>query len=194
MLGRCSSTLALPLALVLLGGCESFGRGAAEAVMQATSKPGEDTRMCDVEGRPFGGIEPHLRSRIALAPFSEGVGQRPEVKVLYVHGIGTHEPGHGTALMTNLANALALDVRSPRPKRIVISAPAFKDKPLGELRVTRLTDARRQRDMLFYRTHPGLPSPNPTRTSWPSTRTPYYQLRRATLESIDAHLRQRHRP
>src|SRR3954469_22501168 len=130
MARRGFSALATLLIAAGVAGCESFGRGAADAVMQATNAPGEDTRLCDVEGRPFGGIAPYLKKQDALQPFGEGVGLRPEIKVLYVHGIGTHEPGHGTALMTNLANALSLDVRSPRPKRIVISAPAFKDKPL----------------------------------------------------------------
>src|SRR5262245_17272741 len=108
MPGRISSMLVALVAAATMAGCESFGRGAAQAVMEATNAPGEDTRLCDVEGRPFGGIEPYLKKQDSLPPFGEGVGQRPEVKVLYVHGIGTHEPGHGTALMTNLANALGL--------------------------------------------------------------------------------------
>ena len=70
--------------------------------------------------------------------------------MLYVHGIGTHAPGHGTALRQNLATSLGLDVRAPRPKRIVIAHPQFPDQNLGEINVSRLTDGRRQRDLLFY--------------------------------------------
>ncbi len=167
-------------ATFFLAGCESFGRGAAEAVLQASNKPGEDTRLCDVEGRPFGGIEPYLAKQKSLPPFGEGVGQRPEVKVLYVHGIGTHEPGHGTALMTNLANALSLNVRSPRPKRIVLAAPQFPNKTLGELRITRLTDEHRQQDMLFFElTWSSITQPDKDILAF--DKDPIYELRRATL-------------
>ena len=177
---RSFSVLAAVLATAMVAGCESFGRGATEAVMEATNKPGEDTRLCDVEGRPFDGIEPYLKKQDSLPPFGEGVGRRPEVKVLYVHGIGTHEPGHGTALMTNLANSLALDVRSPRPKRIVLAHPKFTGKPLGEIRVTRLTDQRRQRDMLFYELT-WSPITQPDKDILAFDKDPIYELRRATL-------------
>ena len=70
--------------------------------------------------------------------------------MLYVHGIGTHAPGHGTALRQNLAKSLGLDIRAPRPKRIVIASPSFPNQNLGEINVTRLTDAQHKRDLLFY--------------------------------------------
>jgi hypothetical protein len=141
---------ALPL-LLLLAGCQSFARGVTEAVLEGTQGPAEDTRNCEIEGRPFPGIEPYLEAQDKLPPFTEGgVDDRPEVKVLYVHGIGTHDPGHGTALRQNLANALGLDARAPRPKRIVIAHPQFPNQDLGEINVTRLTDEGRRRDLLFY--------------------------------------------
>ena len=46
--------------LALLAACESFGRGVTQAVLEGTSATGEDTRNCEVEGRPFPGIEPYL--------------------------------------------------------------------------------------------------------------------------------------
>ncbi len=136
--------------LAVLAGCESFGRGVTQAVLQGSGTPSEDTRNCEVEGRPFPGIEPFLAAQDQLPPFTESVGDRPEVKVLYVHGIGTHAPGHGTALRNNLATALGLDTRAPRPKRIVIEHPEFPGQDLGELNITRLTDIDRRRDLLFY--------------------------------------------
>ena len=136
--------------LATLAGCESFGRGVTQAVLQGTNTTSEDTRSCEVEGRPFPGIEPFLAAQDNLPPFGESVGDRPEVKVLYVHGIGTHAPGHGTALRQNLATSLGLDTRAPRPKRIVIEHPQFPGQDLGELNITRLTDADRRRDLLFY--------------------------------------------
>jgi hypothetical protein len=121
-----------------------------QAVMEGTQGEAEDTRNCEIEGRPFPGIEPYLQAQDKLPPFGAGVGQRPEVKVLYVHGIGTHNPGHGTALRQNLANSLGLDIRAPRPKRIVVAHPDFPGQDLGEIDVTRLTDEGRRRDLLFY--------------------------------------------
>jgi hypothetical protein len=146
---RTSAAAAL-LSLVPLAGCESFGRGVTQAVLEGTQGGGEDTRDCEVEGRPFTGVEPYLQKQDKLPPFGEGVGDRPEVKVLYVHGIGTHAPGHGTALRQNLATSLGLDIRAPRPKRIVIAHPEFPNWNLGEINVSRLTDGRHQRDLLFY--------------------------------------------
>jgi hypothetical protein len=168
------------LLAVGLAGCESFGRGVATAMMESTSQPAQDTRLCKVEGRPFGGVEPYLAKQDQLPPFGEGVGDRPEVKVIYVHGIGTHEPGHGTALMLNIANSLKLDVRSPRPKRIVPTTPAFAGKPLGEIRVTRLTDERRQRDLIFYELTWSAIT-NADKAILAFDRDPLYQLQRATL-------------
>lgn len=146
---RSAPTAAL-LTVLLLAGCESFGRGVTQAVLERTQGSGTDTRNCEVEGRPFQGIAPYLQAQDQLPPFTEGSADRPEVKVLYVHGIGTHAPGHGTALRQNLATSLALDARAPRPKRIVIAHPDFAGQDLGEINVTRLTDASRRRDLLFY--------------------------------------------
>lgn len=147
--GRATAVLAL-FAVLGLAGCESFGRGVTQAVLERSSEPGEDTRACEVEGRPFAGIEPFLVAQDALPPFEEGGTGRPEVKVLYVHGIGTHKPGHGTALRQNLATSLGLEIRAPRPKRIVIAHPDFPGQDLGEINVTRLADNARRRDLLFY--------------------------------------------
>ena len=137
-------------ALALLAGCESLGRGVTQGLVQSLQGESEDTRNCEVEGRPFYGVAPYLDAQAKLPPFEEPVGDRPEVKILYVHGIGTHLPGHGTALRQNIAAALGLDSRAPRPKRIVIASPAFPDRDLGEINITRLTDADRRRDLLFY--------------------------------------------
>jgi hypothetical protein len=141
---------ALPL-LFAVAGCEGFARGVTQAVLEGTRGEAQDTRNCEIEGRPFPGIEPYLQAQDKLPPFDEGgVGRRPEVKVLYVHGIGTHDPGHGTALRQNLADALGLAVRAPRPKRIVIAHPDFPGQNLGEINATRLTDDGRRRDLVFH--------------------------------------------
>lgn len=144
-----ASAVAVVLALLLLAGCESFGRGVTQAMIGGQDDA-KDTRNCEVEGRPFTGIEPYLAKQDELPPFDDRVGNRPEVKVLYVHGIGTHVAGDGTTLRQTLAKFLGLDIRAPRPKRIVIASPSFPSQNLGEINVTRLTDAERRRDLLFY--------------------------------------------
>lgn len=136
--------------MTALCGCESFGRGVTGALLSQTGEPGEDTRMCEGEGIPVGGIAPLLAKLESLPPIVEGDGSRPQVKVVYVHGIGTHEVGHGTELANNLSRSLGLNVRSPRTKRIVLTSPAFKDQPLGEINLTRMTDENRRRDLVFY--------------------------------------------
>src|SRR5687768_10313746 len=74
--------------VLALAGCEGLGRGVAQAVLEGTQGDGEDTRSCEIEGRAFAGVEPYLARQDRLPPFGEdGTGERPEVKLLYVHGI-----------------------------------------------------------------------------------------------------------
>jgi hypothetical protein len=172
--------LAALLPFALLGGCESFGRGVTEAVLKGSDGETEDTRNCEVEGRPFTGIEPYLAKQDKLPPYGESVGDRPEVKVLYVHGIGTHVPGDGTPLRQTLAKSLGLDVRAPRPKRIVIASPKFPDQNLGEINVSRLTDEAHQRDLLFYELT-WSPITQPDKDLLAFDKEQDYVLRRASL-------------
>jgi hypothetical protein len=72
--------LAAVLATAMVAGCESFGRGAAEAVMEATNKPGEDTRLCDVEGQPFDGIETYLKKQDSLPRSARASGSGPRLR------------------------------------------------------------------------------------------------------------------
>jgi hypothetical protein len=173
--------LGLLLLVSLLGGCEGFARGVTQAVLERTSGESEDTRSCEIEGRPFAGIEPYLAKQDALSPFTDaGVGSRPQVKVLYVHGIGTHAPGHGTSLRENLGRSLGLDVRAPRPKRIKITSPDFPDQDLGEINISRLTDGRRQRDLLFFELT-WSPITNPDKDIIAFDKEQDYVLRRAAV-------------
>ena len=133
------------------------------------------------------------RAQDKLPPFVEGDSNRPEVKVLYVHGIGTHAPGHGTALRQNLATSLGLEIRAPRPKRIVIAHPDFPDQNLGEINVSRLTDAAASARPPVLRAD--LVADHPARQG-PARLRQGAGLRPAARggEPGDAQLRQRHRP
>lgn len=179
---RRTTSIAL-LAMLALAGCESFGRGVTQAMLAASSQPSQDTRACEVEGRPFAGIAPYLAAQDALPPFVEGGPDRPEVKVLYVHGIGTHAPGHATALRQNLGTALGLDIRAPRAKRIVIAHPSFPGQNLGEINVSRLTNAERRRNLLFYELT-WSPITQPDKDLLAFDKEQEYVLRRAAVNQI----------
>ena len=64
---------------MLLSGCASIGKGAAEAVLEKSEK--EDTRQCQVWGEPFTGIAADLAKK------------NGKTKVLFVHGVGDHIRG-----------------------------------------------------------------------------------------------------
>ena len=140
---NCRNNLARAVVALAIGllfaGCTSFARGVTEAML---SRESEDTRMCEAEGVPFEGIEPYLSRQDSLPPIGDADSSRPQVKVVYVHGIGTHRPGHGTELMQNLTRSLALDVRSPRPKTIELVHPENSNQSLGELTLFRFTKER----------------------------------------------------
>ncbi len=178
--GARSTPMVALMTLLLLAGCESFGRGVTEAVLKGNGEETKDTRNCEVEGRSFPGIAPYLAAQDKLPPYGDTVGSRPEVKVLYVHGIGTHVPGDGTTLRQTLAKALGLDIRAPRPKRIVISSPSFPNQNLGEINITRLTDEQHKRDLLFYELT-WSPITQPDKDLLAFDKEQDYVLRRASL-------------
>ena len=126
----------LLLALVL-GGCASFGRGVAEAVMER-QKNQKDTRLCEVRGVPFTGIEPYL---------DNGHGK---LKVLMVHGVGHHNPGYSAQLVDKLGHEMGLTVQSRHEKEIQLTDPRDPDKQLGVLRIYHLLDTSGRRELLFY--------------------------------------------
>ena len=121
---------------MLLSGCASIGKGAAEAVLEKSEK--EDTRQCQVWGQPFTGIETDLTQR------------NQKTKVLFVHGVGDHMPGYTTEFLEKLAKELNLNVRSEGQKNIGLSAPLFPGKNLGNLRVTHLLNEQNSQEHTFY--------------------------------------------
>lgn len=144
--------LLLCTAFLMLAGCQSFGRGVAEAVINSGGEEAEDTRQCIVEGLPFEGVDPLLQAQSTNPPINlqDPDPDRPQLKLLYVHGIGTHQPGHAARLAVGLSAALGLDVRAPRDKVIQLVSREDPDQPLGQLRVARSTDTAMTRDMLLY--------------------------------------------
>jgi len=124
------------LTLVSLSGCTSFGKGVAEAVLEKTDA--DDERICEVRGKAFTGIGHALES-------SKG-----ETKVLMVHGVGDHIPGYATEFLEKLGQELELPVQSKKQKNITLTNPRDLSKNLGNLRISRLLNKQRTKELLFY--------------------------------------------
>ena len=140
----------LVLLAVVAAGCASFGRGVTEAVLDAQNRETEDARMCEVAGRAFTGIAPMLAAQARHGPLSADRPQRPTLKFVYIHGIGNHQPGHGSVLARSLADTLGLTVRAERAKRVVLTPPDGPERPYGEVNIVRMVDVGRTREMLYF--------------------------------------------
>ncbi len=124
----------LILIMMSLSGCASFGRGVAEALLDDQK---EDTRQCEIQGTPLPGINDMFK-------------QNKVVKVMMVHGVGTHTPGYATRIRENLAKSMGLNVFSRRDKNIVLIDPDDKKTEIGNLRVTRMQNETGTKDLIFY--------------------------------------------
>jgi hypothetical protein len=132
-----SGLLLIPLTTaMLLSGCASIGKGAAEAVLEKSEK--EDTRQCQVWGEPFPGIKADLDKN------------KGKTKVLFVHGVGDRYPGYTTEFLEKLAKELNLNARSEGQKNIQLTTPLFPDRNLGNLRVTHLLNEQSGKELTFY--------------------------------------------
>jgi hypothetical protein len=121
--------------LLSMTGCYSFGRGIASRVMESLDQ-NQDTRQCEIRGSFFNGISSYLE---------EG----KMVKVFYVHGIGTHRPGHSTIINENIASSLRLNVFT-RHKDIAIMNPDNPGQRLANLRIIDMRNPDASKRLLFY--------------------------------------------
>ena len=170
----------------LLAGCSSFGEGVTRGLLGQSDEPAADTRLCEVSGPAFSGILPMLERQAGYPPLAEAGPGRPILKVIMVHGVGTHVPGYSARLSANLAQALGLGVVAPEPKGFPIEAPAFPGEALGELNVTRHTNAARDREMLFYELT-WSPISQPAKEGYAFDDTALYAHKRATLNNAFKH-------
>jgi hypothetical protein len=123
-------------AAMLLSGCASIGKGAAQAVLEKSER--EDTRQCQVWGEPFPGIKADLDKN------------KGTTKVLFVHGVGDRYPGYTTEFLEKLAKELNLNARSEGQKNIQLTTPLFPDKSLGNLRITHMLNEQSGKELTFY--------------------------------------------
>jgi hypothetical protein len=149
----------LLLLILSLAGCGSFGEGLGRGLMEAQNQ--EDTRMCYIRGPAFDGIEQLIDLSQQPGPKSGG-----DLKVLMVHGIGTHLPGYSTRLAENLARELDLDIVDREPKTVSLRLTAEKEAmemassrgvlrgeigdSNGTLKVQRYRSKSSPRQMIFY--------------------------------------------
>jgi hypothetical protein len=124
------------LIVTVLSGCTSMSKGVVLALLEKSESP--DTRKCEGWGRPFEGIEPRLAK------------EKGKTKILMVHGVADHIPGYTTQFQAKLAKELGLNARSAKPKNFGLESPLFPEKPLGNLRVSRLVNAENGKEVLFY--------------------------------------------
>lgn len=86
--------------LLLTVSCANFERRLADDLV----KSGQiKLNRCEVEGFDYSGIDSYLTKGKLL-------------KVLMIHGIGTHHPGYSRLIQQNLADSLGLNVISRQPK------------------------------------------------------------------------------
>ncbi len=136
------------LLISMLQGCASFGEGLGRGLSE--SGKSKDPRLCEVTGPAFEGVEARLQHHERRPSLAQG--RIPKVKVLMVHGIGTHPPGWSTRLQRNLSAALGLTVVSGQAKHIYLRSALekFKGVPLGELTILRFTNDAKTRELLAY--------------------------------------------
>jgi hypothetical protein len=176
-------TIAFLVAACSLGGCASFGEGVTRALLAKSDEPAEDTRLCEVTGPAFTGILPLLEPQAGYPPTGKAGPERPILKVIMVHGVGTHVPGYSARLQANLAQALGLSVIAPEPKGFPIESVAFPGEALGELNVTRHTNEARDREMLFYELT-WSPISQPAKDAYAFDNTAVYAHKRASVNNV----------
>lgn len=130
-----SQTLAVATCLTL-SSCSSISKGVTEALLEKSSN--EDSKLCQVWGKPFFGIEPLLDKSMGT------------VKMLMVHGVGDHIPGYSSEFMEKLAKELGLNSRLGIYKDITLISPAHREQKLGNLRATHLLNEQTGQKLTFY--------------------------------------------
>ncbi len=119
----------------MLSGCASFGRGMVEAYLERQE---EDTRVCEIIGKPFEGLNPYLDN------------QHGKTKVLIIHGIRDHMPGYSTQFVERLAKELDLPLMSSKRKNIHLMNDGSNGEKMGNLGVVRLMSKDKTKELLFY--------------------------------------------
>lgn len=133
---------------LILCSCASMER---ELVSDVVSAGTVTLNRCEVEGFSYDGMKADL-------------GPDKILKVMMIHGVGTHHPGYSRLLQQNLTNNLGFDVQSRLPKNVTLLDPGDHQTPIGNLRVTYWQNKKRTKNMLFYE------------LTWSEITTPYKEI------------------
>ena len=98
------------LSVLTVSGCAPLGRGIAEAILDKNKK-NEDTRKCQINGHTIDGLEQFFSNK-------------KTVKIMMIHGVGTHSTGYSARIRNNISKSLNLNVLSRTPKNIVLLDPS----------------------------------------------------------------------
>lgn len=133
--------LVFVLVVATLSGCTSISRGITEAIV---GHEVDDERRCWITGRSFTGLEDMF-----LDSADNDTEAVTRLKVMTVHGIGSHSPGHSRRLINGLVIELELTRMSELVKTIRLSHPEHPGD-LGILSVYRYMNEDRSREVIFY--------------------------------------------
>ena len=122
------------LSWLLVAGCASLERSLIKDIVD-TGKV--SLNRCEVEGFEYGGVDSALDGGQVL-------------KLLMIHGVGTHHPGYSMRLQENLAGNIGFNVVSRLPKNVTLLDPADGETEIGNLRVTYWQNKASGKRMLFY--------------------------------------------
>lgn len=138
------------IAAAALQACASVAEGVTRGL--TPENPQSEPRPCDVTGPAFHGLSGMLRRlELSGSALADADANTQRLKVMMVHGIGTHPPGYSARFQRNITAALGLTRRAQSIKEIGLRDPEnFGDEPLGHLQVFRYMNESGTREMLFY--------------------------------------------
>ena len=178
--GLPATAACLVFSTILLSGCSSMAEGVTRALM-GSDVAKQDTRQCSIRGPAFKGLSEMMAHQ--TGPSEAGKHLR-DLKILMVHGIGTHIPGYSTRLQEHLARSLDLDVVSDRPKQIALQQPLlFPNEKLGTVRATRYSNHEDTRSLVFYELT-WSPISEPEKRAIAYDTSGEYAFRRAQLNQV----------
>ena len=108
------------LLFLLVSGCASVEKNLAKDFVNAGSVK---LNRCEITGFEYAGMNTDWQKSKML-------------KVLMVHGVGTHHPGYSRRIQENLSANIGLTVVSRLSKNIRLTDPADNKTPLGNLQIT----------------------------------------------------------
>jgi hypothetical protein len=135
------SLVAIFSVIAMLGGCASIAEGITRALMDNSNDP--IPRKCTISGPAFSGIEGRLDAA------SDDLSAKT-IRVILIHGIGTHEPGWSTPQQLRLAAELGLNSLDKNGKRIQLESEKFPGETLGTLSILRLFDKSSGTELISY--------------------------------------------